>query len=313
MKRKSLIKLFLWLFGASIIFFAGCQNSPIGPTSGSTSTDQEAMAKLVEQDSSISSFQSNYNEDGAMSYMGKTNTAIYPIRVGQKVHLVNRNIDYTIMGDSAYAKVTSTFEGVLYIYASYASGKDSADTTIQKPFTSVITRNVIFIKTPGDTNATYRHWRIAAVSLASGGVVSPNINITKITVFLSDSDTLEITDPGSYYLTRWTKWWRLLPIIPRQRSIKVDVQLYSTYSDTDFVTLTYGCDLRGLHRAKKKFELVSSTQSGSGYVKVYEQSYETHQWPGIYSAVINAFPHQVIFDDSAAVESSTWGIPYFVR
>jgi hypothetical protein len=312
MKSRTVLKLAFVLFAAAIIFFAGCQNSPVGPASGSTSTDQEAMAKLISQDSSISSFQSNYNEDGAMA-LSKTNAQIYPIKVGQKVHLVSRNINYTMMGDSAYAKVTSTFEGVLYIYASYASGKDSADTTIQKPFTSVITRNVIFIKTPGDTNATYRHWRIAAVSLASGGVVSSNINITKITVFLSNSDTLEITDPGSYYLTRWTRWWRLLPIIPRERSVKVDVQLYSAYSDTDFVTLTYGGDLTGVHRAKKKFELISSTPSSGGYVKVYEQTYETHQWPGIYSAVINAFPHQVIFDDSAAVESSTWGIPYFVK
>jgi hypothetical protein len=312
MNRRTVLKITIIMAAAAIMFFAGCQNSPVEPASGDVTTDQEAMAKLIEQDSSVSSFQSNYNEDGAMA-LSKTNAQVYPIKVGQKVHLVSRNIDYNIIGDSTYAKVTSTFEGVLYIYGSTDSSNSSADTTIQKPFTSVITRNVIFIKNPHDTNTTYRHWRIAAVSLASGGVLSSNISISKITVFLTDTDTMEITDPGSYYLTRWTAWWRLLPIIPRQRTIKVDVQLYSAYSDTDFVTLTYGGDLTGLHRAKKKFYLVSSTPSNGGYIKVYEQSYQTFQWPGIYTAVINAFPRQVIFDNSASVESSTWGIPYFVK
>ena len=79
------------------------------------------------------------------------------------------------------------------------------------------------------------------------------------------------------------------------------------------MTLTHGGDPRGLHRGKVKFDFVSSTQSGGGYDKVYEQTFETHQWPGFFHAVINASPGQVIKDDSAPVEISTWGIPYVVK
>ncbi len=318
MKRKSLIKLFVSLFGVSIIFFAGCKNSPVEPSSSTTTSDQQAMTQLIANDSSLNSFYANYNEGQAMSFMGKTNAAIYPLKVGQQVHLVNRNIDFSTVGDSTYAKVTNTYEGVLYIAATYTAGQDTADTLIQKPFTSVITRNVILVKvkaisTPRDT---LHNWRIAAISLASGGVLSPNINIEKVTFFFPDGDTLMVSDPGSYYIDTywgWRKsWCRRLPIISQARPIKVDVELYSAYSDSDFVTLTYGGNLLGMHRAKKKFVLISSTPSGTGYDKVYEQTYESYQWPGFYHAIINAFPHQVIYDDSASVETSTWGIPYFV-
>lgn len=318
MKRKSFIKLFLSLLGVGIIFFAGCKNSLVAPPSSVPTSDQQAMTQLIANDSSLNSFYANYNEDQAMSFIGKTNAAIYPLKVGQRVHLVNRNIDFTTVGDSTYAKVTNTYEGVLYIAATYTASQDTADTLIQKPFTSVITRNVIFIKVqnPKIPNDTLYHWRIAAISLASGGVLSPNIDIKKVTLYFPDGDTLMVSDPGSYYIdTFWgwrRSWCRRLPIIVTARPIKVDVELYSAYNDSDFVTLTYGGNLRGLHRAKKKFVLISSTPSGNGYDKVYEQTYETSQWPGFYHAIINAFPHQVIYDDSAGVETSTWGIPYFV-
>ena len=59
--------------------------------------------------------------------------------------------------------------------------------------------------------------------------------------------------------------------------------------------------------------MVSSTQTGNGYDKVYEQTFETHQWPGYFHAVINATPRQVVTDDSTPVESNTWGIPYIVK
>ena len=91
------------------------------------------------------------------------------------------------------------------------------------------------------------------------------------------------------------------------------MELTSAYADTDFVTLTFGADRFGMHRTKKKFELISSTQNGNVYDKVYEQTYRTHQYVGFYHAIINAMPKQVVFDDATPVEMESWGVPYFVR
>jgi hypothetical protein len=308
-RRISLLKYFISIFAIAVFLFAGCKNSPTEPADSEPSTAEEAMLKLADEDSSLASFDTNYNEDNAMSYMGKVSTAISPVKVGLRVHLVNRTLSANIVGDTAYAKLTKTYEGVLLIAASYDS-TNSKDTVISKPFTSVITRNIIFVKV-ANTEFPVKNWRIAAISLPEGGTSSPNINITKVNVFLPNGDTLMITSPNDYYLARWG-WWKQLPVILRSHPVKVQVELTSAYSDDDFVTLTYGADGRGLHRAKYRFELVSSTTAAGGYDKVYEQTFDSHSFPGYYHAIINAFPHQVIFDDSAPVENEMWGIPYIV-
>jgi hypothetical protein len=317
LKKASLIRNLLSILAFSfLIFVVGCNNSPTGPETSQSTTDQQAMLKAVEADSSISSFEPNYNEDAAMTVLGKTTTTIYPLKVGQKMRLVSRNFTYTTSGDTAYGTYSTTFEGVLFIAASYDSANYKPDTLIQKPFTTIITRKIIFVTT-GDTVHPSLKWRIAAISLPEGGTMNSNISITKVTVFLPGGDTLVVTDPNSYFLSRgwgWRwRWWKQIPIINRNSPVKVQVELNSAYADTDFVTLTHGCDPHGLHREKDRFYLVSSTQTGNGYDKVYEQTFITHQWPGYFHAVINVFPKQVVTDDSTPVESNTWGIPYIVR
>ncbi len=316
-KKALIIRKLLSLITLSLLIFAvGCNNAPTGPDTSQSTTDQQAMLKAIEADSSVSSFEPNYNEESAMTVLGKTTTTIYPLKVGQKMRLVSHNFNYTIVGDTAFGTYSTTYEGVLYIAASYDSSSYHPDTLIQKPFTTIITRKIIFITTD-DTVHPLLKWRIAAISLPEGGTLNSNISITKVNVFLPNGDTLEVTDPNSYYLSRgwgWRwRWWRHIPMINRNSPVKVQVYLTSAYADTDFVTLTRGCDMHGLHREKDKFYLVSSTQNGSVYNKVYEQTFVTHQWPGYFHAIINTFPKQVVTDDSTPVESNTWGIPYIVK
>lgn len=310
-RRKLLVKYTLIIFSTAIFIITGCKNSPTEPSSTEPTTDQDAMLKIADADSAIASFDSNYNEDDAISFIGKSNTAIYPQRVGLKVHIVNRTMSTDIMGDTAYATLTKTYEGVLLIAGSYDSTSTSKDTVISKPFTSTITRKLIFVKV-ANTEFPLRNWKLAAISLPEGGTEHPNIELKKVTVFLPQGDTLIVSSPNEYFLARWRGWWKHLPMILRNEPVKVQVELFSAFSEDDFVTLTCGADLKGMHRAKYKFELVSSTPVAGGYDKVYEQTYNSHQFPGYYHAIINAFPRQVVFDDSAPVENEMWGIPYAV-
>ena len=312
-KQRSFLAHFLSIIIlAMFTLFIGCKESVVEPDSTEPTTDKEAMLKLADEDSAISSFESNYNEEDAMGFLGKTEAEIYPFRVGHKVRLVNRNMDINVVGDTAYGTLTKTFEGTLIIAASYTPGVTAPDTIIRKPFTSVITKKIIFIKV-GNSRFPYRNWRVAAISLPEGGVLSPNIDIQKLTVFLPSGDTLIINSPNSYFLSRGPGWWKQLPIIGKNQSVKMRLEVYSAYADTDFVTLTYGADKKGFNRAKRKFVMISSVASGNGYAKVYEQTYTAHQFIGHYHAIVNAFPKQVISDDATLVESETWGVPYFVR
>ncbi len=316
-RRKDFIRRFflpLLMLGV-LTFFAGCQDEmTVEPQNGDEpTTDPAALQLLVEQDSSLASFDVNYNEDGLMDFLGKTTEQIYPFRVGKRMRLVSRNLNIEFSGDTlAFGTLTKTFEGLLLIAASYDSTSSEPDTVIEKPFTAVITRNIIF-KRIARTPFPMRNWIIAAISLPEGGTQSPNIDITKLTVFLPNGDTMVVDSPNEYYLRRGWGWWRRVPIIGRGESVTLRVELFSAYEEDDFVTLTYGSDRFGHHRAKKLFDLVSSTPVGDGFEKVYEQTYTTHQFPGHYHAIITAMPRQVVFDDSTPVESESWGIPYFVR
>lgn len=315
-KNSQLFKKFwIILVFAMVSIFVGCQDDMTVQTTDDPTTDQEALERLVSEDSVLTSFEPNYNEGGEMDILQKTNTEIYPFRVGHKMRLVNRNVNINIAGDTAYGLITNTFEGILYIKGSYDPNATNPDTLITKPFTSVVTRNIVFVKI-ANTPRPLHNWKIAAISLPEGGTQSSSINITKLTAFLPNGDTLEINSPNDYYLVRhWGFWWRWhhIPVIPKNQDVLLRVELTSAYADTDFVTLTYGANRLGMHRAKKKFELISSTQNGSVFNKVYEQTYRTHQYVGFYHAVINAMPKQVVFDDAAPVEMESWGIPYFVR
>lgn len=299
------------LLGLIVVFF-GCQDEMvIEPADTEPTTDQGALEKIVDEDSALTSFDYNYNEDGLMDFLGKVDTEIYPFRVWHKMRLVNRTLSIDIQDTIAYGTLTKTFEGILFIAANYDSLGTEPDTVIQKPFTAVVTRNIIFKKI-AHTPYPFRNWIIAAISLPEGGTQSPNIDIMKLTAFLPNGDTIQVDSPNDYYVTWRFGWWRQIPVLHRGESVLLRVELYSAYEEEDFVTLTYGANRFHNHRAKKIFELVSSTPSGNGWEKVYEQTYTTHQFPGFYHAVINAMPRQVVFDDATPVESEAWGIPYLV-
>jgi hypothetical protein len=284
----------------------------VDPGDTEPTTDQAALEKLVDEDSSLTSFDYNYNEEGVMDFLGKVNTPIYPFRIGQKMRLVNRTLSIDIQDTIAYGTLTKTFEGILYIAASYDSSANKPDTLIEKTFTAVVTRNLIFKKI-ADTPFPRRNWVLAAISLPEGGTQSPNIDLMKMTIFLPNGDTITVDSPNDYFLRRGWGWWRNMPIIGRDDSVKISVEVFSNYEEDDFVTLTWGANRWIKHRVKRLFDLVSSTPNGTGWDKVYEQTFVTQQWPGFYHAIINAMPQQVVLDDSTPVEAEAWGIPYFVH
>ena len=112
-RRRVIVKYLFLIFSLAIFLFTGCKNSPTEPSTVETTSDQDAMLKIADEDSALASFDFNYNEDNAMSFMGKISTTIYPLKVGLRVHIINRTMSVDINGDTAYATLTKTYEGVL--------------------------------------------------------------------------------------------------------------------------------------------------------------------------------------------------------
>jgi len=144
--KSTLIKYIVaYIILGLVIFISGCKDSVNAPdiNSSTTTTDPAVFETLANQDETLSSFEPNYNENDAMSFLGKTLTEIYPIRVGQKMRLVSKNYEVNEVGDTAYVKMIKTFEGVLYIKASYTPPdsftSNAGDTLIEKSFSTTMT------------------------------------------------------------------------------------------------------------------------------------------------------------------------------
>lgn len=68
------------------------------------------------------------------------------------------------------------------------------------------------------------------------------------------------------------------------------------------------------NRNKLRFKLISSTQNGSSFDKVYELKWNTPTvGGGFMHAVVNAVPRQTVYDDTTPVEEKSWGIPIAVK
>lgn len=301
----------------SLIWLTGCSKDNVVENNEPADSDQAAMEVIVDSDEDISSFMPNYNEDDAMNFaLGKTSTEVYPLKVGQKMTLINRTLNLVTEGDTAYGKLVKTFAGTLFIAASYdpvVPGDTAAvDTVIRKEFTTTITRNIVFAK-KAKTKNPVENWKIVAISLPEGGTLSENINIEKLTMYLPNGDTLLITSPNDYYLYRGIASKKQIPSFSRGENTLIKIEVLSAYADTDFVTVTYGADKRGMNRMKRKFNLVSSEEKDGMYLKVYELTTKAHQGLGHFHAIVNVMPKQSIFDDASPVEESTWGVPYIVK
>lgn len=309
--KKYFLPLLLMAF---LTFFVGCQDDATVLTTDQTTT-QQALEKIADQDSALASFDTNYNEEGEMDVLSKVSTEIKPFQVGQKMRLVNKTLTVNFEGDTAYGLLTKSFEGVLYIRGAYDLNATVPETLITKAFSTVVTRKIMFIKI-ANTDIPENNWRIAAISLPQGGTLTQGIDITRFTAFFPNGDTLVINSPNDYYLVRnWEFWWRWhhVPVLNFGQDVLLRVELNSNYAENDFVTVTFGADRLGMYRTKKEFNLVSSTQNGDIYNKVYEQTFSAYRFPGFYHAIINAMPKQVVNDDAAPVEIESWGIPYYVK
>jgi hypothetical protein len=299
----------------------GCneEDSILIPNEAPTN-DQAALEKIVNEDESLSSFDLNYNEEDAMSFvLGKTASEIFPVKIGQRMKLVEKNLNVVFDGDTAYGTLVKTFEGILFIVASSDSingNVDSLDLDVyEKPFSTTITRNLIFVKVR-NTDYPELNWTLSATSLPVGGTLTDNISIESVSIYLPDGEILTIESPLDYYLSRGPSLRRLLPVLAVFQPVGVEVNIKSSYAEKDFVTLTYGAMRdRTNHRAKRRFEFVEGSErfDGEYYYRTYKGEWIVNQSRGYKHAVINAFPWGVIKDSEAPVESNSWGIPYLVN
>jgi len=342
MKRRFAFFSLLLLTITFAVIISGCKDPlDVNDPHAGNSIESQKFLKIAESSTSINSFTPNYSDEQAMELAGAMAKDLYPIRIGQKMNLVNKSL--TLVKDSTTATGTLAleYEGTLTIQGSFQPPtigiRTHVDTTIQKTFSTTITRMIQFVKVDSTGNDTL-DWKVNAISLASGGTTGDNIIIAKIILTTQDGTEVVIEDPSAYFFKIgkekdhddddedddnhdfkagfgvWSHNWKnLLTWYRKHQSVKLTVEVLSRYSDPDLLTVTYGAMMNGSSKSKEKFDFVSSTQEGLYYRKVYERKWYTDFHATRMHAVVNVLPRSVAYDTETSVEEKTWGIPYRVK
>jgi hypothetical protein len=254
--------------------------------------------------------------------LGKTETAFIPVSWGRTITSFNRDIQFTPVNDTTtIATLTHMLDGTVFIVGKY-SATDTSRTTIKKPFTETTVRNIKFYRRANDrrtTDSTRKGWRPAEVSASKGGTKNSLVTITKLEITVG-TQTIVITDPTEYYMKLFSDGRGVKPMIfnfsPKQ-SIKVRVTVTSADADTEWVALHRPLMLMGLRPemvkpTQDRLKLVSQTQSGSNYQRVYEGSWD-NVFVGRQTFFVSALTHSSLFDDKATFSSQIWGVPYITQ
>lgn len=332
--KSSINALFLIL---GLILITACEDKNFITEPESSAAIKSALEKITYSDEVLNSFVPNYNEEQAMSLAGQLSKTIYPIKIGQVVNLVDRDLQIDYGADTGVGKLTLKFKGELIIMGSFNENDKRVipDTIVKKPFTSTITRIIKYAKVDS-TGDNLVDWKIVGSSLPEGGTETNNIEITKLTLTTLDGKSITITSPNEFFFdfgrkgyaletdtTGTNRQWQnkvkvrmndLIPFFGRKQPVTVTLEVKSIYEKPDLVTITHGAMAGvGMYRTKEKFELKDTQFDGTYYIRTYEKTWLTHLHPGFMHAVINLLPDKSVTDTDYTVEEKTWGIPYVIK
>lgn len=283
----------------------GCKSST-EPVEDELSVLQEMIASdaLFTSDRSMLSDADQYN-------LGKTTAPILPAAWGRRVDSVNRLVSFARFGDTLIiATINVTMSGQIKI-AAKDSLQDTTITVISKPFTETMTRNVRIYRI-ALTDRPRDNWRFREVSGVEGGTTNSQITFDQLVAIIG-TDTLTITDPTEFYLRFPAFAGRHLPSVGGAATIKVQLTLTSTESDTDMVFVHrpfLWMNSSVLRPARVRMTMVSQT-GGGPYTRVYEHSWTGHI-QGRHHFFVSGITRASLFDDAAPWSTRLWGIPYLV-
>lgn len=181
------------------LLFVGCNDNSLITEPESELSVKAALEKITYEDEAVNSFEPNFNEEDAMNILGSgLAKSIYPLRVGQVIHLVERDLQIEYGADTALGTLTKRFEGELLILGALQDSTNVPDTLVKKPFTTVMTRKIKYERVDS-TGDNLVDWKIIGMSLPEAGTSTDNIAITKITLTTHEGNSITITSPNDFF------------------------------------------------------------------------------------------------------------------
>jgi hypothetical protein len=311
--------LFIFLL---TLFISGCNKD--NSTSPSELTDEQFMQQVVmsgystastDEDNLMSQETTDLNDGGALkdNDSGPDSPIDSLKRWGRKIS--NVNINYQISGNDTmrYVSVTRTITGN-YIIIGFKNGQVDS---VNKPYTEVFTRNVIFKRIDRSMHPR-QNWRVYQVSNLDGGTTAPQVGssqvqITKVEIYKNGAQTPTYTVQGpdfqnDYYTTMRFGGEGVLSF-NRGDMLLVKVYTVSQQTAVDYVAFHWARNTFGFHRVP--FTLESQNGTDRIYSKTFNV-YSQHRF-GACNGFLSASTHESLYDDDITrFASDEVGIPYKV-
>ncbi|MDH4070912.1 MAG: hypothetical protein OEV30_10865 [Ignavibacteria bacterium] len=328
MKERMTATLFVC---AGMFLLAGCADNTIEPEDGAApggvTTEAEALEYYATADEFVANADQTFADESLeptdYGTFGRIGQTVIPVVWGRFVENVSVNATASFeAGDSlATVQVDKEITGTFRILAKY-NEDDTTTYLIEKPFTDVSTRNVIFRRVGREVHRFWLNWIPVATSLVDGKTSNPpvdqEIELTELQFTKPNGDTITVTDPTNFYLRyhwRTIRHDHSVTDVPDLRDgdiFTVKATLVSASPDTDLVVLRYG--FSRIARRRMPMTFISETQNGDGtFTRVYQQVAEIRHHPGVFHAGVVALTRKTLFDDDPANYSVCWwGVPYRV-
>jgi hypothetical protein len=322
MKISNLVKTTIYLFLSAVfgIYLIGCSDS-VAPDN---QTDDQYIQEVVmtgvgssQQDDEDLMSNEAYDLDDGGAVGGGGDTPIDSLlRWGRRVTGVNVNVNITSEGDSLkIAHVTRTITGN-FVIIGMVSGIQS---TIVKPYTEVLKRDVIFKRIDHKPRPRY-NWKLFKVSLVDGETTSPqvgsdNVEMTKVEIYVNNNLAYTFQGPDFTQNVFTTRRFHGngVPEVHHGDQVRIKVFTFSKQSEPDIVAWHWARNAFGFHRVP--FIMTSETPNGQYWDRTYEKTftiYDRHRF-GVFNGFINASTHKSLYDDAPAeFASDLVGTPYRV-
>jgi hypothetical protein len=223
---------------------------------------------------------------------------------GDFKHL-SRDVNITIVGDTASVKVTDKISGNLYV-------DNTPDTIINpwhKPFNDTITRYAEFVRVlPGHWNLT----KISPVDVDLTDTTQQTVQIQKVTASVGNQVVWEAASSSALYAVP-----NGLPTFKPDDVVLVEAQISNSTNSTLCSPATYVL----LHRPGPCFfrrcrdVMYDDGTNGGDKVAgdgIFSRTYTIGQHIGYHFAAVDVIDAETYMNDTTDYNSTAWGIPYRV-
>lgn len=309
------------------LMIVACENR----ITDSSNTEAELM-QLLDEDEALAfdglndggavdiEYEEGLETDGAAKTMIDTlwpKQDDYRIRFGRRITNVETLVDFDIDEDNgvATADVNRTINGEFIVVA-----LDTAYTVVDsfvKPFESVFTRKVRFVRDDGgESSAERKRWRVDAFTIGAGGAGS-KVAITQIRVFTRNDSIADYTftadQVGDLFITRDS-----IPTFYAWQPIRVEVTVENAgpefpYLSGEGVMQHYGRNRR--YKARKIMYDNGRWGDATANDNVFTRVWRVHG-PGIgrqqrvFRSFFDVIDFGTLYAEEESVNTAVWVLPY---